>query len=243
MKLALTFSRSGSAGASPCRGWRAFTLIELLLAVSIMVILVGAISGTFFAALHLRNSTVNSIQATLPVEQALDVIQNDLANVICSTNTNSTFLAPLQTDNTTNNLPNQIGPSFYTSGGELDGMAPFGCMQKVDYLLATPTNGYRGPGRDLIRAVTRNMLPISQPAQPDEQHTLLEGVQSLNFTYYDGTQWEQVWDTTQQTNLPQAIKVQIQMAQGPGTLARNQPLELVVPIDVLLSTNPVSSLQ
>jgi hypothetical protein len=218
-------------------------LIELLLAVSIMFIIMAAIGGVFFTALHLRNAAVNSLAASLPVEQALDVIQHDLANVNCSTNTNSVFLAPLQTTNPTNAQPNQIGPDFYTSGGELDGVMPWGSMQKVDYLLAAPTNGYRGPGRDLIRAVTRNLLPMSQPIPPDEKHTLLSGVQSLTFTYYDGTQWDQVWDTTQQTNLPQAIKVQILMAAVPGATARNQPLELIVPVDVLLSTNPISGLQ
>ena len=220
----------------------AFTLIELLLAVSIMAIILAAINGMFFTALHLRNTAVNSIEASLPVEQALDVIQHDLANLQCSTNTNSVFLPPLITANPTNAQPNQIGPDFYTSGGELDGMMPWGCMQKVDYILAAPTNGFRGPGRDLIRAVTRNLLPLTQPVQPDEKHTILSGVQSLNFLYYDGTQWDQNWDTTQQTNLPQAIKVQIHMAQVPGAPVQTQPLELVVPIDVLLNTNPVTAL-
>jgi prepilin-type N-terminal cleavage/methylation domain-containing protein len=224
------------------RNQSAFTLIELILAISIMAIILAAINGMFFTALHLRNAAVNSLEASLPVEQALDVIQHDLANLQCSTNTNSVFLPPLITANPTNAQPNQVGPDFYTSGGELDGMTPWGCMQKVDYILAAPTNGYRGPGRDLIRAVTRNLLPLSQPIPPDEKHTLLSGLQSLNFLYYDGTQWDQNWDTTQQTNLPQAIKVQIHMAQIPGAPVQNQPLELVVPIDVLLTTNTVSAL-
>jgi general secretion pathway protein J len=225
------------------RNKRAFTLIELLLAVSMMAIVLTVISSVFFTAMHLRKTAVDSIEASLPLEQALDVIQNDLANVVCSTNTNSVFLAPLITLNPTNAQPNQIGPNFYTSGGELDGVTPWGNMQKVDYCLATSTNGYHGPGRDIIRVVTRNLLPVSQPALPDEQHTLLHGVQSLTFLYYDGTQWDQNWDTTQQTNLPLAIKVQILMAQVPGTPLQTQPLELVVPVDVLLNTNTITAVQ
>ena len=221
----------------------AFTLIELLLAVSIMSIILASISGVFFTALHLRDTTVNALEASLPREQALDVLQQDLSNLICSTNTNGIFFGPLQTLNPTNTLPNQVGPDFYTSGGELDGMTPWGGMQKIYYLLAAPTNGPRGPGMDLIRAVTRNLLPLSQPAQPDEQHTILAGVQSLKFLYYDGTQWDQGWDTTQQTNLPLAIKVQIQMAAVRGAPAQIQPLELVVPVDVLLTTNTIMPVQ
>jgi Type II secretion system (T2SS), protein J len=215
----------------------------MILAISIMAIILIAINGTFFTALHLRNSAVNSLEATLPVEQALDVIERDLSNLVCSTNTNGVFFGPLQSINSTNVLPNQVGPDFYTSGGELDGMTPWSSGQKVDYLLAAPTNGVRGPGMDLIRAVTRNLLSLTQPPQPDEKHTILSGVQSVMFQYYDGTQWDQAWDTMQQTNLPLAIKVQIRMASVRGLAAQNQPLELVVPVDVLLSTNTITPVQ
>jgi len=221
----------------------AFTLIELMLAISIMCIILVAINGVFFTALRLRDTAVNSLEASLPIEQALNVLQHDLANVIGSTNTNGVFFGPLQTINQTNILPNQVGPDFYCSNGELDGVTPWGNMQKIDYLLAAPTNGSREPGMDLIRAVTRNLLPLSQPTQPDEQHTILSGVQSLMFLYYDGTQWDQAWDTTQETNLPLAIKVQIHMAPVRGLSVQPPPLELVVPVDVLLNTNVITPLQ
>jgi general secretion pathway protein J len=220
---------------------RAFTLIEMLIAVSIFSILLVAIHTVFYTALRLRNTTVDSLEASLPLEQALNVMQHDLVNIV--TATNGVFLGPLQTTNPTNALPDQIGPDFYTSGGEMDGMVPWGNVEKIDYLLSAPTNGNRGPGRDLIRAVTRNLLPVTQLPQPDEKHAILSGVQNLTFLYYDGTTWQPSWDTTQQTNLPTAIKVQIQMAAQPGLAARTQPLELVVPVDVLLNTNPISGLQ
>lgn len=220
---------------------RAFTLVEMLIAISIFSILLVAIHTVLYTALRLRNTAVDSLEASLPLEQALNVIQHDLSNVV--TATNGVFLGPLQTTNPTNTLPDQIGPDFYTTGGELDGVVPWGNIEKIDYLLSQPTNGNRGPGRDLIRAVTRNLLPVTQPPQPDEKHAILSGVQNLTFLYYDGTTWQPSWDTTQQTNLPTAIKVQIQMAAQPGVPVRTQPLELVVPVDVLLSTNPITGLQ
>jgi type II secretion system protein J len=218
-----------------------FTLLEILIATSIMAILLVAINAAFFASLRLRERTIDSIEASLPVEEALQIMQRDLANLVISTN--GTFFGPLQTINQTNALPGQIGPDFYTSGGELDGMVPWGNVEKIDYLLTAPTNGVAGPGQDLVRAITRNLLPISQQPLPEEKHTLLSGVQSLTFLYYDGTQWDQAWDTTQQTNLPQAIKVQIQMAAHTGALTLNPPLELVVPVDILLNTNPITAVQ
>lgn len=225
----------------PLKGRRAFTLIETLIALLIFAMVMAAIHAVFFAAIHLRNTTAAALDAALPSEEALLIMQHDLANLVGSTNTNSVFLGPLQTDNPTNALPNQIGPDFYTSNGELDGMTPWGNVQKIDYLLAAPTNGSRGPGRDLIRAVTRNLLPLNPPPVPDEEHAILSGVENLTFLYYDGSQWDPTWDSVQQTNLPLAIKVQIQLAAVKG-MAPRAPLELVVPVDVMLNTNPVTSL-
>jgi general secretion pathway protein J len=220
---------------------RAFTLIEMLIAVSIFSVVLVAIHSVFYTALRLRNTAVESLEASLPLEDALNVIQHDLANIV--TTTNGDFMGPLQTTTPTNTLPDQIGPHFYTTGGELDGMVPWGNVEQIDYLLSQPTNAVRRNGRDLIRAVTRNLLPVTLLPQPEEKHTILSGVQNLTFLYYDGTTWQPSWDTTQETNLPTAIKVQIQMAVQPGTVPRMQPLEAVIPVDVLLTTNPITGLQ
>jgi general secretion pathway protein J len=223
----------------------AFTLIEVLVAISIFAILMVAIHTVFYSAIRMRNSAIDSLEASLPREQALQIMQRDLANIVVPNNaTNGTFFGPLQTTNPTNAQPDQIGPDFYTSGGELDGMVPWGNVEKIDYLLSVPTNGAGGDGKDLIRAVTRNLLPITLLPQPDEKHTILSGVQTLTFLYWDGAAWDTSWDTTQQTNLPLAIKVQIQMAvTGGHGLAQAQPLEIVVPMDILLNTNPVTAIQ
>jgi prepilin-type N-terminal cleavage/methylation domain-containing protein len=219
-----------------------FTLIEILVATAIMAIVLAAMHAAFFGALRLREHSVNALEAGLPVEEALQTMEHDLANVQGSTN--GVLIGPLQTVNQTNMLPGQIGPDFYTSNGELDGMTPWGNIEKIDYLLTTPTNGATGPGQALIRAITHNLLPVNQQPMPEEEQTLLTGVQSLTFQYYDGTQWDSAWDTTQQTNLPLAIKVQIMMVPGnANAIAANEPLELVVPIDVMLNTNPITPVQ
>jgi type II secretion system protein J len=220
---------------------KGFTLIEVLIAMTVCAIVLIAVNTVFYSSLHLRNATDKALEESLPVEQALASIQFDLANLVYATN--GTFFGPLQTTNPTNALPGQIGPDFYTSTGQLDGILPWGNVQKIDYALVAPTNN-TGYGQDLVRAVTRNLMPVTQPELPEEKRVLLSGVQSLTFFYYDGTQWQTVWDTTQQTNLPVAIKVQIQMAaQNNRLMAQNQPLELVVPMDIMVTTNTTSALQ
>jgi len=230
-----------------------FTLIELLLAIGIMATILAAMSSVLYIAFRLNNGGSASVEESMPVEQALNFIQRDLANVICTTNsmlgtngtavnTNTMLIGPFQSINQTNPLPDQIGPDFYTSGGEPDGMVPWGDIEKIDYLLSLPTNRMMA-GKDLVRAVTRNLLPVNPPALPDQKRTLLSGVQSVIFTYYDGTSWDPQWDSTQQTNLPYAIKMDIQMAAQTRGSGLGPKYELVIPLDVQVTTNTDSPLQ
>jgi hypothetical protein len=68
---------------------------------------------------------------------------------------------------------------------------------------------------------------------------MLSGVSSIKFSCYDGTQWQDTWDTTSQTsvdtNLPTAVRVDILMAGNSAA----QPIELLVPIDAQARTNMV----
>ena len=206
-----------------------FTLLEVLVAISIFAVLISAIGGIFFSALRLRNNTSAALEGALPIEDAVESIQHDLANLVPPT---EQYCGALQTTAITNALPGQVGPDFYTSTGELDGMAPWGNVIKLDYVLAAPTNGPTRQGRDLYREVTHNLAPLNgQTPQPDETRLLLTGVQNVTFTYFDGSQWQTDWDTTQQTNLPAAIKALVQMVD------EQTPLQLVVPVDILLTTN------
>jgi len=223
----------------------AFTLIELLLAISIMSMILAAMSGILYIAFRLQSGVTDALEQSMPVEQALTFIQRDLANLVCNNASNNVMLiGSFQTINQTNVLPGQIGPDFYTTGGEPDGLVPWGDIEKVDYLLAASTNRALA-GRDLVRAVTRNLLPVISPAPPDQKTVLLSGVDNVLLMYYDGQSWDENWDSTQQTNLPCGIKMQIIMASqgyGRGTGA---PMiyELYIPVDVQMSTNPTIALQ
>src|SRR5438067_945126 len=82
-------------------------------------------------------------------------------------------------------------------------------LQRVSYVLVDPANR-AAAGKDLIRAVTRNLLPATAEEEPAQQW-LMGGVQGVTFYYYDGTQWRDSWDSTAAdpttgltNNLPQA---------------------------------------
>ena len=211
---------------------RGFTLIEVLIAVAIFAIVLAAINTVFYSALRLRNRSAAAFDEALPVQQAVAIIKRDLANLVVP---GGLLSGVLQTTTITNTVAGQASPDFYTSAGQMDNIVPWGDIERVSYLLVDSTN--RTPGMDLYRAVARNLL--TQAQDPPVQQRLMGGVQGLVFTFYDGDQWVDSWDSAAQTNLPLAIKVQIQFAtQGNApALASSAPIELVVPIDAQVGTN------
>ena len=79
-----------------------------------------------------------------------------------------------------------------------------------------------------MRTVTRNLLATS--TQAADVQRLLGNVENLDFSYFDGSQWQDSWDTSaDNTNLPNAVRVRIRLASANGpSPANSQPLEMLV---------------
>jgi type II secretion system protein J len=218
----------------------AFTLIEVLISVVAFSIVLAAINAVFYSALRLHNRTTSVLDEALPRQQALSIIKRDLSNLVVP---GGPLSGVLQTAQIPTGLGGQGSPEFYTASGQIDETSPWAEIEKVSYVLAASTN--RGGGMDLLRAVTRNLLPVTGTEQPAQQW-LMTGVRAMSFLYYDGTQWRDSWDSTTpdpttglSNALPQAIKVQIQTiaADGGRGLSENAPEVLVVPIFVQARKN------
>jgi type II secretion system protein J len=222
----------GTVSAGPEAGapQGAFTLIEILLAVGVFSIVLIAINTVYFSALRLRNRATEMFENSVPLQRALTVIKRDLEGLMLP---GGTLAGKLQTDltstanSTAESVGERVSPDLYTTTGGVDDTSPYSEVQKVAYYLTTSTN--LGPGRDLVRSVTRNLLPAATEL-PDAQ-VLLSGVDEAVVLFYDGTDWTETWDSTTQTNLPSAIKVQIALAsKNEQQLAVAEPIELVVPV-------------
>lgn len=224
-------------------GRDAFTLLEMILAVGVAAIVLLAVGAAFFTALHLQASTQAAVDEATPVDQALSVIRRDLECVVTPTNGTSKILSgDFKVGQVSSfGFSTPVAIEMYTATGALSSSpdAPWGDIQRVTYELERSTAGST-PGMELVRSVTRNLLSTLTPDV--ENQPLLSGVENIQFSCYDGAQWYNTWDTTDpmagSTNLPVAVRVQIQMAPGSG--AGNQsPIEILVPIDSQSRTNAV----
>ena len=221
------------------RSRRGFTLIEMILAVGIAAIVLITINAVFFTSLRLRDETAAMVDAASPVDSAVTFLKRDLQCAVTPTNGTSKVLSGgFRVGNNINSVgvSDPVAIELYTATGALSDNAPWGDIQRVSYELRTPADP-SATGRDLYRSVMRNLLTISTPEVTDQ--LMLSGVASLKFSCYDGAGWNDVWDTTDptavNTNLPVAVRVDIQMA-GRSDLG---PIEIVVPIDSQTRTNMV----
>jgi len=243
----------------------AFTLLELLIAVVAFAIVLAAINGVFYSGLKLRNRSAASLEKSLPLTQALLVLKRDLASLALPSTNETRLVGELQSSPTgsssssgsgpssqprfgslagatggASGQPAQVSPDFYTLSGLLDTASPWPNVQKVAYLLVDSTNR-SALGKDLVRAVTRNLLPAGGFEEVPVEQLLLTDVEDVFFLYHDGTDWVDSWDSTADETMkfPRAIKVQIQLA-AETRASQSAPVELVVPIVVEASTNSTS---
>jgi type II secretion system protein J len=213
----------------------AFTLIELVLAVAVMAMVMLVINAVFFTALRLRDRTADMLDQAQPVQQAATFLRRDLVGAMAS---NGTLSGDFKAGSVSEpNAGGNVAVEMYTTTGALREDQPWGDVQKVTYELKAPAVPGAPGGKDLIRSVTRNLLSTVSPEVDDQW--MMSGVQDIKFQCYDGSAWNDNWDTTSSnTNLPVAVRVRIVLAGG-GRLGSQEPIEIVVPIDSQSPTNQI----
>ena len=211
-----------------------FTLIEVLLAVAIFAIVLAAINGVFYGALRLRTKTTQALDASVPIQQALALIRQDLRGIVAPGG--GPLSGTLKSAASAGGTGQQAGPELYTATGSVEAEAPWGNIQKVAYVLRPATDSRSGAGQDLIRLVSRNLLATLQD-EPVEQF-LMSDVARIAFSFYDGSQWRDSWDsTTEASVLPKAVRVEIDLAVNMNEGPARTPIQLVVPLVVQPNTN------
>jgi type II secretion system protein J len=218
----------------------AFTLIEMVLAIGVASIVLIAVNAVLFASLRLRDTTTDMVDAATPVDQAVTFLRRDLQCVVTPTNgTTKVLSGDFRVGNVTSlGVSEPVAIEMFTATGALSVNAPWGDIQRVTYELKQPSDR-NATGKDLVRSIVRNLLTMTTPDVQDQ--LMLSGVENIKFTCFDGAQWQDTWDTTGMTsvntNLPLAVRVDIQMTGNSGASA--QPIEIVVPIDSRSRTNAV----
>ncbi|MFT4689658.1 MAG: type II secretion system protein GspJ [Verrucomicrobiia bacterium] len=237
-------------GRSDRRTESAFTLLELIVASLMFSIIMASISTAFYGAYQLRETNENDLRGKHQIRRAIQILKRDLRSAALPT-TNDTSAIEIDSEEDTNvvtlagmmmtDAASSVGSSpslsFYSASAVIRTNLPWHEIQFVNYSLRTPVSESEAGGMDVVRSTTRNLL--SDGVDDYEEQVLLSGVQNLFFEFYDGTTWQDAWDsTTQDPRAPKAIRATFELVpesdQRDGRL-----ITMVVPISVEALTNTV----
>jgi prepilin-type N-terminal cleavage/methylation domain-containing protein len=193
--------------AGDLRKHRAFTLLELLVAMALMVVVAACLYTVLYTSFRARRSALLAVEPTALAINAIELIKQDAYGVLPPTGTLAG--AFLGTDSRGINGVNADSLEFYTTHIYADGGNLVGGLGKVELILDQDTDDDRGSYR-LVRKVTTNLL--SPRAVESDEQVLCRNVMSLNLRYFNGDGWLTEWDSTAETNsLPLAMEIDIQL--------------------------------
>jgi type II secretory pathway pseudopilin PulG len=189
---------------------RAFTLVELLLALARVGVLAVSLFSSLRMAFDSRGSSAQALAPARSVAIAMELIRQDLQSAMSPTG----ILAGAFIGERASEADRQADRvEFYaiSSTGELGDIACEG-IHKIELAVAVPSDGTEAA---LVRRSTGNLLA---PVVPDAQEEVLcRGIRSLRIQYFDGSTWQDSWDSTQQGDiLPSAVMVSLEVEARSG---------------------------
>jgi prepilin-type N-terminal cleavage/methylation domain-containing protein len=218
--------------ASPRRGAPAFTLLELLVALTMTAIIAGSLYSGLRTAFRARTSAETAVEPVRTAGLTLGLLRADIESALPA---RGVLAGPfVGVDGTGEAGQPADALEFFTLGdpGEgvmaargqgaaggggvsMTGVQPTGAgeARKVQ-ICVVPSPAAGGKSEQvLVRRVTTNLLSNVTP-EPYEE-VLCRGVRAVNVRYFDGLIWQDNWDSTQyDNNIPSAVEVTIELERA-----------------------------
>jgi type II secretion system protein J len=199
---------------------RAFTLLELLLALGMVAMISLTLYMSLNIAVRARERTASNVMPVRTALLAADIIRQDFESVLPPTS--STALA-LTGPFVGVSQGGADSVDFYCVGSDAgwhspqdqkQGLGSSTQQQQDDPFAEGPRHVVIALRTDvqpptLVRSVTRNLLAPTLPQPEDE--ILVRNVKSFTVRYFDGTTWQDQWDSTTLGDiLPPAVEMTIE---------------------------------
>lgn len=190
------------------RQLQGFTLLELLVAMSLMVVVAGCLYTALYTGFKARRSAMAAVEPTSQAINAIELLKQDIVGVLPLDGVLAESFIGTSSRSSQGEDADYV--VFYTTQVYADEGDLVGGVGKIELVLEEDTDEDRENYR-LVRKITRNLL---SPTEIDaEEQVLCRNVTSLNLRYFDGESWLDEWDSTTDANsLPVAMEVDIQVA-------------------------------
>lgn len=189
---------------------RGFTLLEVLLALTLMALVLSLIQGAYSGASRSRALSGTESREVHAATVALDRLTNELASAF--TSTASPFRARATRFVAASGFDGWSTLTFVTRLAPLPGSLPGG-EAEVGYLVERDGDGVPKLRRRESRDVD------GDPEEGGIPYEVLPHVSRFEVRCYDGTEWLEAWDTEgreEEPRLPLAVSVEVAWRAGGG---------------------------
>ncbi len=179
---------------------------------SLVAILALSLYASLRVAFKAKAAAEAAVEPPRTAGLVLDQVAQDLqASVAPTSLLASTFEGTDGTDD--RGRPGDDVQFFSVADSPLHAVAN-GELKNVELAVMTAPNG----DHLLVRKVVRNLLSPTATPNPDVE-VLCRGVGGWNLRYYNGAEWADSWDSTQQDNtLPAAVEVTLTLDRPNGNV-------------------------
>ena len=214
------------------RGRDGFTLIELMVAMAFVALLASGIVLSITTALHIWRKTQETNGLHQEARAVLGVITRDVRGAYLGLGRSSGFFygTPADTSMAGTTAPPVDALYFTTESSAWAnvGLLPEETRQDWDQTRQAPVcdvvavrwewkepdqvSGVDRPGLYRVSSVATNAEPQEEGADTDpisSTELISSDIERLQFRYYDGTEWADVWDSAAQASrAPQAVSIE-----------------------------------
>jgi prepilin-type N-terminal cleavage/methylation domain-containing protein len=210
-----------------------FTLIELLLAIGILGLILTMLAVSFAAVAHSKVHGENRLYADSEGRAIIWQLTSELRDVVENPNDEQHTLLIGQ-GHTRNGSPVDTLTLATYGAGHHRALFGFGVEDVVTYA-AQPNPQYRG-WFVLTRTQQNALLPAGASSFHAAPVVLADNLLGLHLRYFDGTRWEESWDSSAVQNnnaqaLPLAVSIDLSLA-APGGRPMNFSTQVSIPISV-----------
>jgi type II secretion system protein J len=194
---------------------RGFTLIELLIAMTMMTIIAASLYTSMSIGFKAKASAERVVEKGRAAEIAVEVIKGMLMSAVVP---NGILAGTFDgEDGEGDNGYAADTLTFYTADYNPKEDELAGDIEKVELEMSVRKDTKE---RVIVRKVTNNLLSPTT-IDPDEE-VLCGNVRSLNLQYYDGSDWVDDWESSENDNaLPEAVKITIVLENTDDSSADN----------------------
>lgn len=188
---------------------RGFTLIELLIALALLVILAGALYGTYFSVVSAREKGGNKIEQRRELSTTLGKLHDELSSTfyIKSLDEKTQRLHFVVEDRDSFGKPASL-LQFTTAAPPRIDPAPSSDVTLVRYSVQEKEEGET---LALARESRDLYLDLSVKSAP---YPLIDQVDGFLVECWDGGKWVKTWDTALRPGVPEKVRVTITTKGG-----------------------------